>query len=338
MATSSKLRELVLKNYYRNKTIREVAVELNIPKTTVWNIIKHYGETGNILDKKGKSPGRPTLISDRNKRLLVKLCKKGRRNTLRQITAEWNRETGLNLSRECCRQWIHRCGLKFYKAKEKPLMTEKQKKARLAWAKSKLSWSVEDWSRVIFSDESKFDICVGDHRKQVIRTKHETFHKDCLKRTIKFPIGVMIWGCMTASGLGYFAFIDGTVNAAKYQQILQNCLLPSIAKLNVGENYIFQQDSAACHTTKTTKKWFGDHNVSVLSWPSNSPDLNVIETVWHKMKQTLRNNPQRTLPELRAKLEQIWNGFTPEACRSLVESMPNRIRAVIKYKGDVTPF
>ncbi|GLV33339.1 hypothetical protein CBL_08609 [Carabus blaptoides fortunei] len=32
-------------------------------------------------------------------------------------------------------------------AKEKPVLTEKQKKARLTWAKSKLSWSVEAWSR-----------------------------------------------------------------------------------------------------------------------------------------------------------------------------------------------
>lgn len=217
-------------------------------------------------------------------------------------------------------------------------MTDKQKKTRLAWAKSKLSWSVEDWSNVIFSDESKFDVCVGDHRKRVIRTKQEAFHKDCLKRTVKFPTGVMIWGCMASSGLGCFEFVDGTINAVKYQQILQNSLLPSIETLNVGENFIFQQDGAPCHTAKTTKKWLSDHKINILSWPSNSPDLNVIETVWHKMKQALRNNPQRTLPELKAEIEQIWNRFTPEMCRSLVESMPNRIRAVIKSKGDVTPF
>lgn len=66
----------MLKSYCRNKTIREVADELHIPKTTVWNIIKHYGETGSILDKKGKSPGRPVTVSDRNKRILVKICKR----------------------------------------------------------------------------------------------------------------------------------------------------------------------------------------------------------------------------------------------------------------------
>lgn len=115
IATNSKIRELVIKNYCLGKTIREVADELNIPKTTVWNIIKHYGETGNILKNKKKSPGRPKLVSDRSKRLLMKICKKGRRNTLGQVMTEWNNETGLNLSRECTRQWIHKCGLKFYK-------------------------------------------------------------------------------------------------------------------------------------------------------------------------------------------------------------------------------
>lgn len=43
-------------------------------------------------------------------------------------------------------------------------MTEKQTKARLTWAKSKLAWSVKDWSREIFSYESKFDVCTGNHR------------------------------------------------------------------------------------------------------------------------------------------------------------------------------
>ncbi|RYA67823.1 hypothetical protein DD592_27240, partial [Enterobacter cloacae complex sp. 2DZ2F20B] len=61
------------------------------------------------------------------------------------------------------------------------MLTEKQKINRLNWAKSKVSWTVEDWPKVIFNDESKFDVCMGDLRKRVIRTKNEAYHKDCLK-------------------------------------------------------------------------------------------------------------------------------------------------------------
>lgn len=36
-----------------------------------------------------------------------------------------------------------------------------------------------------------------------------------------------------------------------------------------------QEDGATCaQIAKTTKISFGDHNINVPSWPSNSPDLN----------------------------------------------------------------
>lgn len=133
-------------------------------------------------------------------------------------------------------------------------------------------------------------------------------------------------------------FIEGTVNAEKYQEILHTALLPSIRKLYSNEDFVFQQDGASCHTAKSTKKWFGDNNIKVLSHPSSSPDLNPIETLWHKMKQHLRNNPQRTIPQLRAKLQEIWDNFSPNMCEDIVDIMPARIQAVVKAKGDVTSY
>lgn len=124
-------------------------------------------------------------------------------------------------------------------------------------------------------------------------------------------------------------FIQGTVNAGKYQAILTRSLLPSIAKLNADDNFIFQQDGASCHTAKSTQTWLRNNNITVLDWPSSSPDLNIIETVWHKMKKELRENPQRTVADLRAKLQQIWDNFSIEDCQRLADSMPARINAVI---------
>ncbi|GJQ79393.1 hypothetical protein Trydic_g16252 [Trypoxylus dichotomus] len=46
-------------------------------------------------------------------------------------------------------------------AKEEPLLTDVEKKNRLLWAKLKLEWTYNDWKLVIFSDESKFDVCVA---------------------------------------------------------------------------------------------------------------------------------------------------------------------------------
>lgn len=47
---------------------------VNVPKTAVWNIIKHYREARNILDNKDKIRGHPKLVADdKNKITLVKL-------------------------------------------------------------------------------------------------------------------------------------------------------------------------------------------------------------------------------------------------------------------------
>lgn len=194
------------------------------------------------------------------------------------------------------------------------------------------------WNKIIFSDESKFDISVGDCRKRIIRDKNEAFHSSCLKRTVKFAQGVMVWGCMSANGVGKLEFITGNVNAEKYQQILENSLLPSIETLHPDGNFIFQQDGASSHTAKSTIRWIDHHNMSLLKWPSSSPDLNVIETLWHNMKRHLRDHPQRTLPDLKKKIQQIWDAYTPAYCRSLLSSMPARVKAVIKRKGDVTSY
>lgn len=149
----------------------------------------------------------------------------------------------------------------------------------------------------------------------------------------------MIWGCMSAQGVGELSFIDGMVNSEKYQKILENFLLPSINKLkNTDGEFKFQQDGASCHTSKSTKSWLMNHKVDPMSWPSSSPDLSPIETLWQEMKKKLRADPARNVQDLKSKLAQIWLSFTPAYCAQLVGTMPERVKCVIERKGDVTQY
>ncbi len=56
--------------------------------------------------------------------------------------------------------------------------------------------------------------------------------------------------------------------------------LPSSDQLFKDADFIFQQDLAPAHTTKSTKSWLNDHGVGELDWPENSPDLDSIENIW----------------------------------------------------------
>ncbi|CAJ0916079.1 unnamed protein product [Ranitomeya imitator] len=50
----------------------------------------------------------------------------------------------------------------------------------------------------------------------------------CLKSSVKYPQSVMVWGAMSAAGVGPLCFIKGRVNAASYQRILEHFMLPSV--------------------------------------------------------------------------------------------------------------
>ncbi len=54
---------------------------------------------------------------------------------------------------------VHKeCSDVFRKRATKPLLKQKHRQKHLTWAKEKNNWTVAQWSKVLFSDESKFSI------------------------------------------------------------------------------------------------------------------------------------------------------------------------------------
>ncbi len=156
---------------------------------------------------------------------------------------------------------------------------QKHRQKHLTWAKEKNNWTVAQWSKVLFSDESKFCISFGNQGPRVWRKSGEAKNPCCLKSSVKFPQSVMIWAAMSSAGVGPLCFLKSTVNAAIYQEILEHFMLPSADELYGDDDFIFQQDLAPAHTAKGTKSWFNDHDVTVLDWPANSPVLNPIKNL-----------------------------------------------------------
>ncbi len=64
---------------------------------------------------------------------------------------------------------------------------------RLTWAKKKKNWTVAQWSKVLFSDESKFCISFGNQGPRVWRKGGEAHNPSCLKSSVKLTQSVMIW-------------------------------------------------------------------------------------------------------------------------------------------------
>ncbi len=201
-------------------------------------------------------------------------------------------------------------------------------KSILPGLRSKKNWTVAQWSRVLFSDESKFCISFGNQDPRVWRKTGEAQNPCCLKSSVKFSQSVMVWAAVSSAGVGPLCFLKSTVNAAIYQENLEHFMLPAAAdKLYGDADLIFQQGLQ--HTAKGTKSWFNDHGVTLLDWPANSPDLNPTENLWGIVKRKMRDTRPNNADDLNVTIKVTWASITPEQCHRLIASMTCCIDAVI---------
>jgi hypothetical protein len=223
-----------------------------------------------------------------------------------------------------------------------PELTPKHQRDRLDFAESHKYWTVEDWKRVVWSDETKINRFGSDGRNWVWKKNGEKLSKRLVKGTRKFGGGsVMVWGCMMWDGVGYACKIDGRMNGELYVQILDEELQKSIEYYGkTQDDIIFQQDNDPKHTCKKASTWFQDHGYEVMLWPAQSPDLNPIEHLWNHLKRRLSdyNTPPNGILELWDRIQEEWEKIGPEVCQNLIESMPRRIAAVIEAKGGYTTY
>ncbi len=83
-------------------------------------------------------------------------------------------------------------------------------------------------------------------------------------------------------------------SCSHYQGILEHFMLLSADKLYGDADFLFQQDFSTCTQCQTTSKCFADHDITVLDWPANMPDLNPMESMGYfqeKDEKQSINNP-----------------------------------------------
>lgn len=330
------LREKIVQMFRNNISQRAIARNLGISPSSVHNIIKRFREYGEISTKKRQ--GSKPKLDARDLRMLRRHCIANRHQSIQNITMWAQDHFKTTLSATTIRRYIIKCNLNLYYAKRKPFINKIQKRRRLLWSRAHLKWRVSKWNSVLWSDESTFQVVMGQQGRRVLRTKEEKDHPDCYQRKAQKPASVMVWGCISANGMGNLHICKGTINAERYIEVLEQHMLPSRQRLFRGRPCIFQQDNARPHSAKVTKAWLHSKGVRVLDWPACSPDLSPIENVWRIMKRRIRQRRPYTVEQLKLYIKEEWERIPPAKLKELVSSVPRRLLSVVKRRGDVTQW
>jgi transposase len=326
-----------LHHLHNGESIRKTAEFCGISKSKVHNLKKTH--LPNLTLPKS---GRPTKLSAQDKRFCVRSITSGGLKSSKEVANKLNEQFNIKVSASTIRNTLHEAGLKSIEKQTKPKLSPKNIKARLQFANIHKDWTIEDWKKVIWSDETKINRFCSDGRSWSWIRDGESLQPHHVKQTVKYGGGsIMIWGCMTYHGVGYMCKIDGIMNQHIYKEILEDELLNTIDWYDMEiEDIIFQQDNDPKHTAKSVQKWLDEQAFQQLDWPPQSPDLNPIENLWAILKKQLNkyDRPAKGMIEHWERVQAEWNKIEADVCVKLVESMPKRIKAVIKAKGMWTDY
>lgn len=323
-----------------NKTFTEIGDILGIDATTVSRNFKKLDSQGKDPDYYSTTPGsgRPRALTPHDERRAERLIKSGK---CRDAT-EVQRELFPKLHPTTVRRMFLRLGLKGRLRRKKPLLTGKHIKGRRNWAMIHQRKSLSFWKRVCFSDESKFNLFGSDGKIYCRRREGEALLPRNVTGTVKHGGGnIMVWGCITWNGVGRLHRVEGRMKATQYCNILETSLLGSISdRFPPRRHIIFQQDNDPKHTSKLATKWFQGHNINVLPWPGQSPDMNIIEHVWDELDRRVRSRLQRpsNLEGLWTALQEEWKGIDQNYIRRLYKSLPLRVQTLSRVKGHYTKY
>ncbi|GFU47126.1 transposable element Tc1 transposase [Trichonephila clavipes] len=151
------------------------------------------------------------------------------------------------------------------------------RQCRLDFCRPRATWSVTDWRRVIFSDESRFSLSADDHRTRVWRrTGQRSDPAFIVERHTAISQGVTVWGAISWDTRSSLVVLQGTLTARRYvDDILTPIVLPMPSSR---PGAIYQQDNARPHTARLSQQCLQGYDV--LPWPARTPDLSPIEHVW----------------------------------------------------------
>ena len=121
----------------------------------------------------------------------------------------------------------------------------------------------------------------------------------------------------------------------QYIKVLETKMLPQAHDWFPGGDFTYMHDSTPCHKAKKVTKFLQEHQVRVLDWPGNSPDLNPIENLWELMKREISKENITNKTQLIEHLIQVWHRSQKIKgnCIKCIESIPRRIQAVAAREG-----
>ncbi|GFX83600.1 transposable element Tcb1 transposase [Trichonephila clavipes] len=257
--------------------------------------------------------GRVRSTTPEEDRYIVLSAKRNRRTTAQQVANQFLAASGKQISRKTVARRLRGEGLYARRPVVCVPLTRQHRTARLQWCREHHNWTEQDWTCVLFSDESRFSLSSDCRRQLIWRESGTAYRPENIQEKDRYPTcSIMVWANIRINGRTHLHVVaNGTMTGQRY---IDEVLLPHDCLDSEG--------------------------IQRLVWPARSPDLIPIENVWDALGRQVagRNYPPTNKNTLIRALTEEWDKLPQQLVDNVVQSMVRRVECCITLHGGHIPY
>ncbi|GFU65295.1 transposable element Tcb2 transposase [Trichonephila clavipes] len=246
-----------------------------------------------------------------------------------------NDATGTIVSRQTVYRGLRDIGLYARRPVRCIPLTATNCRLQLTWSREHALWTPQQWSCVMFSDESRFSLQSDSRRTLIWRAPGTRYHqRNTIERHRYGGAGWLFWGLIILGSRTDLHVQSVTMTGRIYRDVI----LEQQARLLQGAvcaEFLFIDDNSRPHRANIVDECLYSEDITRMDWPAYSPDMNPIEHVWDILGRRIaaREPPSTCLPEIRTALLDEWCNISQDQKDNLILRMPRHCK---KLLGAVT--
>ncbi|GFT22361.1 transposable element Tcb1 transposase [Trichonephila clavipes] len=166
---------------------------------------------------------------------------------------------------------------------------------RLTWSREHALWTPQQWSGMMFSDESRFSLQSDSRRILIWRVPGTRYHQENTSDRHRYGgAGWLVWGGMILGSRTDLHVQSVTMTGHIYRDVILEQHV-RLFRGAMGAEFLFMDDIARPHRANIVDECLQSEDITRMDWPAYSPDLNPLEHVWDMIgRRTAAHQPPPT--------------------------------------------
>lgn len=262
--TTLEEREFVLSLHRAGYKERLIVEETSINRCTVRKIIQRFIVENRLADK--ARPATNKIFSAQEEQLIINMFHAQPTLSAPKLAEAVAREFGKPCCPEVLRRLLRRNNLNGRKAWCRRTLSQANIQSRLRFATEYLAQNPAFWDNVMFVGTAKFHL-IASEETSYVQSKWNNERQPCGGG------GILVWGCISAAGVGNIVFKERNMSPAALFAVLKDNLLQSADDLELGKHFHYYHENDAPHQSLLVRRWLIDNCPGAL-WP-NRPRVRI---------------------------------------------------------------